>query len=1267
MDTQSENQTEDKQNQTEDIFLEENFSFSQPQMDILYGYYREAVVGDKRNLTLFHNTFALYKQIPHTVFNICELRFCVKIALIYVSAFKNRSGYREVLNSTKTMIETLLKLLNGSNDALEILTLNQFVRVHDLGIENLGKEEITPIANMLKIKNPPLRSFSVSTQTNYTIEELEYPDTKSTYYFEEDTVELIANLDELFKRVQGALSSAKYTNNHQVYIFRSFHNLRTMIWKFIKRIDDEFPITSNYALGSLPLFGLSLSLEIQKSYMAFLDSNKTTWRNLRKISQAFQFMAQILKKYNVYFQKTEAVVLDKEQMKICASLVQDKSLNAHELFTYKTIIDCKFLTDNQRKTITEKIDAFKSFQVRDLVELFKSFGPTREEGVEPELNDNQYDVYLRKAIENINDDEKVCADLYYKATARLNLVVRSVFPSLAERRVAVPYIDGMILPEAMDFVRGTDFVEFYDNNNLRLQLLITLQVYYKIKIKYLEVFSKNKSGTEHADYLLDERYASQFRKEAYEFILLGDSRYSIEDIRRNCGDLQGNVELSTPFIQDSLKCILENLPVADTSEVIEVNAAVSREDVADETIASIVSSAGDCVEKSSEKVNILESIISEYGSMYVLQEAPGWQVLRSRVKTHIRDKNFNDAKLEIDDWLYFALQDSEAETMPYKRSIFEALFYKAVLEKNVGELAKALNILEVLNDCLVPKNYVTTRFEQMQQIICEKGEIYKLCGQLEESIHCYSRASDLASAHGVPCFPSLVHCMDISTNLDKLPGFVKYLENVLPITIDDYTLPYLHSFYLEIIRVCFQEHGGDFYLPLESGSLSKNTPYNFMQTALKIGECLLRTRFDERSYDIRVKILLSMAKASVFIFFTDKAIHRLQKCLDYVEELEGCELDSTDAAELEFFREIINDNLNTTNLVSRMKREKQLQFSFDKSLVRSTDEDANTILIKRKAASIEESQNLMLGAIKAHGLLKQISGVAINLYPESRSEEKRKLVVVIMHLESMFKENYNRAKNEYVEGLNCNKDLNEIFSPMAKIYNMKFLDMLQYDEYEFLYDITLNRYANEYRDILKKSKQISDSIPKQDKNLGADELLEVILPMREDLIIDQKIKEKIDRLKSIDGKYNHAITMLNDKKYWLAFVSFSGCLDEMTTELKKINHFCMGKILQWILTVIKSEHLSGNWVGNLFAQPEFVDLISDMNTKCRQHFDSSRRSKSIDNGTINEALRSLIDNGKREQVSIAIATSAGPGVPTFLAPPKGQEVYYAGSSTEYKT
>lgn len=1237
----------DVNTQTDSFFNPDGFFFSQPKADILYSYYEEALRCDKSDFAIFSRMFFLFNTIKYDQNIITELRLCVKIAMIYVGAFKNRPGYRKILSNANAIIERLLNILNASHDSLEMAVLRDYVRVHDLAIANTARKELEPIAEILELEDLedvlPEKN-DVGTQTTYQSEDL----VENAHVFVETDLQ---NLEMRFVSLQRVNIADIQNTRARMHLTRQFFDLQQDMWRLVQCITHDFSAANSYSLDSYVIRGLGLSLNVQMAYIAFLDklqNNPASGQNLRKIAKAFQLMAQLVRIFNNYYQNTSEPELSKQQMSIYTKYIQDKSLNAKEVLIYKTILECSVLTTTQKAKIDEKYQLFQQLQVKDLIEVFRSFHNLRENTEEPEVHLDSYETYLRKELNKPGNNFESLSNLYRKATARLNLIINLVFPSAGAQMTSFAYVDGKILYQNIEYINSFDLETLTESS--KLKLLLILDLYYKIKMVYLDAYISVLADSDKSlvEFLQNERFASQFRKDAYRFLLLDDKNYAKDSLLKNCEDLQKSVEMSTPLINDLVLAKLHKLSLIEEQIFIEPE-EITVENPPLPTKFMPVSKTKPASQK--PKVDIIEDLIAEFGSMYILQAAPGWSELRARCKVLLQNADYETAWNEIDNWLYCALQDEEAETISFKRSIFEAIFYRAVIEKLRGNYHSALNILEILNNYVVPPAYKSTYYEQTTQILCEKGAIYKLQQREQEASKSYQQAYDIFGSQNKICFPSLVHFADEILKLvnfdESLQSFIEYLETLSPILIDDYSLPYLHEFYINMLYICFDKGtpslkfsrlfaGRDNQKPLDIDSKK------YINTAIKIGKLLLNTRFDERTLNNKIRLLRIVAQSAMILSCDMQDASSYQEALHFTRELEQYSSVPGVAEDIAFLKTSLEKN---STIERRMHNKMSMeafannvatQFAF----LRADDK----FLEDLKIADPEQAPDLMLEAIKIHSTLEQIRGVIVSVYPDSKSQEKSEISVIIYKLEKIFKKYHSIAADYYVENLEKGDiELAKRYLRLEKIYSIKQLDMKNNDKFNNTSGISLLSRESIYQNEIDKSKIAVERILNKHKKLkvNVSDLSSIVSPLDENLQISPMILSKAKGVAGNNMTFKGAIMQLQEKRFWVAHACLKTCIDSGNKTQTKATHFFLAKILLWVLKAMLADSVTEKMARDLFAQPNFIMLFNELKEDCRHHLNAARNCQIIDERFITEELKTLKDLGTNLTPTQARAATSG--------------------------
>ncbi len=1242
----------DVDTQTEGSFSVDGFFFSQPKTDILYSYYEEALKGETRDIATFDRMFFLYNALQYDVNIITELRICVKIGMIYVDAFKNRPGYRKILSQTNTIIEKLLNILNVTHDSLEMSILRDYVRVHDLAIANTKRDKVEPIADLLQLPDAEEilpEKCDAGTQTVYQGEDL-FNDDANGEFVNTD----LQNLEMRFVSLKRLTLQDIQSHKAQTYFTRLFFDLQQDAWRLVQKISREYPSIHSYPLDGWVIRSLGLVLNIQMAYITFLDMSQATeqgvGKNLRKIAKAFQLMAQLVRIFNSYYQNTNEPELSKKQMGMYVKYIQDKALNAKEVLTYKNILACNGLTDSQKSRLDEKYQLFQELQVKDLIEMFKSFHNLRVDEKEPDVSLDKYETFLRQELKNAGNNLEVLSNLLRKATCRLNLVTSSIFPSAMERMTAFSYIDGKILANVFDYISESD-LDAFDANN-KLKLLLILDLYYKIKVDYLDAYMQVINDKELIEFFKNERFASQFRKDAYRFLLLDNSSYAREDIVRNCDDLLQSTELSTPLIHDLVLRKLQNLPVDEKLEVSDVEVPVVEKAVESSQVM-IVSKVKSSSNK--PKIDILEDLIAEFGSMYILQSAPGWSELRSRCKTLIVGEDYEPALSEINAWLYNALQDEEAETISYKRSIFEALFYRATIEKLRGNYIDALSILDVLSNYVVPQTYRRTYCEQVQQILCERGAIYKLQQRLEEANACFVDAIEIAKSQNLICFPSVLQIdneeKEVGSLEEYLQKYIKYLENLPPILIDDYSLPYFHEFYTNImdnLSVTGLINLNKISLLLSGGraNTSDNTSVNHLKTALKIGKLLLNTRFDERSYVTKKEIILLLAKVatSLNLDLVDSYYHK--EALFYVNELEKYRGDFPSVSfYIDFLKGSLHFNSTSAQRIENKKKISAFESNLSTKFARAHADVDNSFIVDSQISDPEEAHELMIEAIKVHTIIDQIRGFMVSVYQSMHNDEKSQLSLVLGNLEKIIKQHHTTAATYYAANIEKkDAELANRYLRLEKIYSMKQLTMKSNDKFDDTSGIILASKEMDYQAEIDKSKAVIAEITRMHKRIKYDsaELSSIVSPLADSLQISSSILVKLKTVCNDSFTFKGALMQLQEKRYWVAHACFNSCLESGNKMQTKASHYFLGKITSWVLAAMTSEFITAKLVGDLFTRSSFLSIFNELKETGRRHFNAARNCSAISESYIAHelgVLKELGNSATMMHASVAVACS----------------------------
>jgi hypothetical protein len=616
-------------------------------------------------------------------------------------------------------------------------------------------------------------------------------------------------------------------------------------------------------------------------------------------------------------------------------------------------------TTDEKGQVNEKYQFMQKLQVKHVGELFKSFYHIQDES-QPVITENTTVSALRdactRALKNRLNPHAL-REILRCATHRLNLEFNEVMSLTPDQHVAVPYIDGDILRQDMTYMPYETIMAFYDGAGVdKLRLLIILDVYYKIKIAYLEAYiptiTSNENG--YLEYENHQLFSSHFRRDALKFLLLDDSKYTAEVVLKNTTDLAYNIELSTPFIRDLAHYKLEKLArvekvakADDRPNIEQNNAAPARQTRQPKPKShakkSQSKSKGHAKKNSSRSTeqtqsnfdpqedlsHVFDKFIKQFGSIYLLQLAPGWSTCRAEVKSLLHVNNLDLASQLIDDWMHDALLDENAESTPFKISIFEAIFYKALIEKSRQNYDSALTMLNILKNYRVSQTCQAVYAEQTQQILCEEALIYELKNQPENAERCFAEAASRAEERGMVCFPSAFHQAKNPSSRGDLASYAfytAYLEQLAPMAIDDYSLPYVHEFY----NILLQHHvlsgiSGTFQRIAGHATAAKSS-LNPNAQAVHVINLLLNTRFDERSFDTKLELLLLHAKTKATLHFDSYTKQSRDAVLQAIKQLKAYDLPDAIQAELQQLQTMMDlTGSQTQRLKMKAGREKGIQ------------------------------------------------------------------------------------------------------------------------------------------------------------------------------------------------------------------------------------------------------------------------------------------------------------------------------------------------------
>ncbi|MDP3706051.1 MAG: hypothetical protein Q8R24_09100 [Legionellaceae bacterium] len=1215
---------------------------------------------------LFNNTYDIFCQIKSENNIMSEIKLCLEISELCQEKLKGNDNLHSIFQRSMTMYRQLLRI-RGNRPDDERKALTQFLRVHDQYNDTESTHNQEHLLDLLdeSESDVPDRKMS-STQGTQTFFGASSPSLSVDH---KQSIRI--DFHQLIEHLIGLESN----HPHSAGAHQEFSDLYQAMWTYVHQLMKQYPKSGEYSLSHEVIEGFALAVRIQLAHIEHLKASKAP---VIKNSKALQGAAQLLRLYNEYYQRSDASIELKAQFSDNVRSMQEKSLHFRQFLACQDILACSSVTQAEKNRARDKSNKYKQLSASDLFSLFQEHYP-----IAPSIFVGsvvfEYDtlspqeisrrLHHRLAICSSNLDELNL--LYHDAIIFLSKELNRLIPQSDYCALLVHYADADVLMEPIDGMNWDRLTDVCAHTQDKFHLLRAFELYYKIKIKHLNASADSISTDDHLryEYITFLRFSSNYRQDVYRFLLLDDARLSEDIIRLNCDQILAESDYTSVLINQLVRIKLSKLsPKRDTEQKESTFTSDQDIDPSSDQIPSVPHKSADILSSKSvvskslkatkeEQQTIWATLTKQYSSQQLLPGAPGWLRCKRKMSDHLVRKEYNIAQQVLETWIQHVEQLKRASDL-FKITLFEAKLCLLIVFRLQDDYVVALEKLNELSTLrIVPTQYETIAYHQQQTILCERGHIYLALHERlsQETINyrvlaCeqFEEAKRLAAEHDKLCFPALwLEIKDIDLQHDTLThydGLITYLEKIQPLSIDEYSLPYMHLVYRTLAQAFFKQGIVELKAMKANEALGISEVAGahltaFIEQSIKIYTLLLvcgMSQYPEQEGAIHLELAtlyhqLYMIENKKGYF--DEANKHYQSVMKHTQQPDDPKIKQAEQclSLLNRLRALGSNCDRVGNLVMEQESEKQ----------HSRFNQSNDFIVGRFNAQSQSMthQDACIRNAKAHTALTHIKNIICLFYAgdvlknqklkEARYAFSCEIVDEKGCLGALTKLHYNYATAQYLETLAVTDDSNISrvlyqWHAFAVECHAKMNDAFSNQNAEKCAGI-LWEISPTIQDDMIELRQRINSLEEQIRKRADSETMiveQTVWSMPRPMEISAELLQHCfsDHKNRIQFKLCHRY--FQEHRYWEAYILLMNFEKNGTQAQKKIGHFWVGKLLLWLLDTMLSDDFIIIRQRDV-VKPIFETIFNEIKAKCKSKLNQARDSDVIQLSYIEAELNKL--------------------------------------------